>query len=264
MSILRFQTKKSAGDKITFVTAYDYPSACLVEASAVDAVLVGDSVAMVVHGHNSTIYATEAMMEMHTEAVARGLKKTFLVADMPFMSYRRSDRDALVMAEKLIRAGANAVKAEGADGNLVWMQHAVQSGIPVMGHLGLTPQHIHTLGGFRVQGRAQAAQEKLMKDALALQAAGCFALVLECVPSAVAEKVTQALDIPTIGIGAGPNTDGQVLVWHDMLGLQNEFKPTFLRQFAQLGDATVSALNTYAEAVLAKEYPAKEHCYGDQ
>ena len=263
MSIQRFQAKKSAGEKITFVTAYDFPSACLVEKSDVDAVLVGDSLAMVVHGHDSTIHATEAMMQMHTEAVARGLKKTFLVADTPFMSYRRSDRDALVVAEHLIRAGANAIKAEGADGNLNWMQHAVQSGIPVMGHLGLTPQHIHTLGGFKVQGRAQAAQEKLLQDALALQEAGCFSLVLECVPSAVAEKVTQALDIPTIGIGAGPDTDGQILVWHDMLGLQNEFKPTFLRQFAQLGDEAVSALNTYANAVTAKEYPAQEHCYGD-
>ena len=261
MSILRFQEKKKAGEKITFVTAYDYPSACLVETSNVDAVLVGDSVAMVVHGHSDTIQATPEMMVLHTQAVARGLKKTFLVADMPFMSYRTSNRDALLMAERLMRAGANAVKLEGADGNLEWARHAVQSGIPVMGHLGLTPQHVHQLGGFRVQARERSAQEKLLEDALALEDAGCFSLVLECVPSRVAAEITHALNIPTIGIGAGPDTDGQVLVWHDMLGLQTEFKPSFVRQFAQLSDSTVSALNTYARAVVDGEYPALVHCY---
>lgn len=263
MSLLRFQKKKIAGEKITFVTAYDYPSARLVEVSTVDAVLVGDSVAMVVHGHKDTLQATPEMMVMHTKAVARGLHKTFLLADMPFMSYRISDRDALVMAEKLMRAGANAIKCEGAEGNLKWIDHAVKSGIPVMGHLGLTPQHVHQLGGFRVQGKQHSAQEKLLEDALALEDAGCFGLVLECVPSRVAAEITSALNIPTIGIGAGPGTDGQILVWHDMLGIQNEFKPTFLRQFAQLGDLTVTALNEYAQAVVEGEYPALVHCYED-
>jgi 3-methyl-2-oxobutanoate hydroxymethyltransferase len=223
--------------------------------------LVGDTVAMVVHGHPDTIQATPDMMVLHTEAVARGLKKTFLVADMPFMSYRSCDRDALLMAERLMRAGANAVKFEGATGNLEWARRAVQSGIPAMGHLGLTPQHIHQLGGFRVQGRKQSAQEKLLEDALALEEAGCFSLVLECIPPRVASEITSALNIPTIGIGAGPHTDGQVLVWHDMLGLQTELKPSFVRQFAQLSETTVSALNTYAAAVVGGEYPALMHCY---
>jgi 3-methyl-2-oxobutanoate hydroxymethyltransferase len=263
MSILRFQKKKTSGEKITVVTAYDYPSACLAEKSDLDAVLVGDSLAMTVHGHSDTLQATPEMMILHTQAVARGLQKKFLVSDMPFMSYRTSDRDALVMAEKLMRAGANALKFEGAEGNLKWARHAVQSGIPLMGHLGLTPQHVHQLGGFRVQGRQQSAQEKLLEDALALESAGCFAVVLECVPSKVAAEITSALNIPTIGIGAGPGTNGQVLVWHDMLGIQNEFKPTFLRQFAQLGDSTVTALNDYAKAVVEGEYPALVHCYED-
>lgn len=264
MSILRFQKKKQAAEKITFVTAYDYPSARLAEESSVDAVLVGDSVAMVVHGHTDTLQATPEMMVMHTAAAARGLDKTFLVADLPFMSYRTSDRDALVMAEKLMRAGANAIKFEGSDGNINWVRHAVQSGIPCMGHLGLTPQHVHQLGGWKIQGRQQSGQEKLLQDALALEEAGCFAVVLECVPSRVAAEITSALNIPTIGIGAGPDTDGQVLVWHDMLGLQSEFKPTFLRQFAQLGESTVAALNDYAGAVVEGEYPALVHCYGDK
>lgn len=263
MSLLRFQKKKKAAEKITFITAYDYPSACLAEASTVDAVLVGDSVAMVVHGHDNTIQATEEMMVLHTQAVSRGLKKTFLVADMPFMSYRTSDKDALVAAEKLMRAGASAIKFEGADGNLGWVRHAVQSGIPAMGHLGLTPQHVHQLGGFRVQGRGQSAQDKLLQDALAMEEAGCFALVLECVPADIAAKVTKALQIPTIGIGAGPETDGQILVWHDMLGIQTAFKPGFLRQFAKLGELTVVSLDEYASAVVKGEYPAPEHCYGD-
>jgi 3-methyl-2-oxobutanoate hydroxymethyltransferase len=261
MSVLRFQKMKKTGDKITFVTAYDYPSACLVEKSVVDAVLVGDSLAMAVHGYSDTLQATLEMMVLHTQAVSRGLDKTFLVSDLPFMSYRTCDRDALLASEALMRAGAGAIKCEGADGNLPWIRHAVESGIPVMGHLGLTPQHVHQLGGFRVQGRQQAAQEKLLKDAQALEEAGCFALVLECVPANVAQIVTASLTIPTIGIGAGPDTDGQVLVWHDMLGIQNEFKPHFLRQFAELGDLTIKALNSYATAVVEKEYPSKMHCY---
>lgn len=261
MSIRRFQQKKQKQQKITLVTAYDYPSALLVEQSGLDAVLVGNSVAMVVHGHPDTTQATTDMLVLHTQAVARGLDKTFLIADMPFMSYRLSDRDALLTAERLMRAGAQAVKCEGADGNLTWIEHAVQSGIPVMGHLGLTPQHVNVLGGFRVQGRGERAQEKLLNDALALQEAGCFAVVLECVPRECAKLISEQLGIPTIGIGAGPDTDGQVLVWHDMLGLQTDFQPRFLRQFSELGVSTKQGLSAYRQAVEEGTYPAQEHCY---
>lgn len=262
MNILGFKKKKDAGEKIVMVTCYDAPSAAIVEKSKVDCILVGDSVSMVVHGFPNTTYATMDMMVMHVEAVARGNKTTFIIGDMPFLSNRISPQDTIQNAGRLIKAGAHAVKIEGADGNLDIIRHLVDSGIPVMGHLGLTPQSINQLGGNKVQARSEALAEKLLSDALALQHAGVFATVLECVPSAVAQNVTNQLNIPTIGIGAGPETDGQVLVWHDFLGFQNEFSPKFLKRFFDAESHLLQSINQYADEVVSKVFPSlDQHCY---
>lgn len=262
MNILGFKKKKDAGDKIVMVTCYDAPSAAIVEKSKVDCILVGDSVSMVVHGFPNTTYATMDMMAMHVEAVARGNKNTFIVGDMPFLSNRISHQETIQNAGRLIRAGAHAVKLEGASGNVEIIQHLVDSGIPVMGHLGLTPQSINQLGGNKVQARSDALAEKLLIDAIKLQKAGVFAIVLECVPSAVAEKVTKQLDVPTIGIGAGPETDGQVLVWHDFLGFQNDFSPKFLKRFFDAESHLLDSINQYADEVATKQFPNhQQHCY---
>ena len=189
--------------------------------------LVGDSVAMVVHGYPNTLAATTDMMVTHTEAVAKGIKTKFIVSDLPFLSYRKSRDVAYAAIERLMRAGAHAVKLEGANGNLELIRHVVESGVPVMGHIGLTPQSVHALSGHKVQGYEKQVADDLCAQAQALEQAGVFAIVLECVPWALAQRITQQLTIPTIGIGAGPHTDGQVLVWHDFLGIQNEFKPKF-------------------------------------
>lgn len=262
MNILNFKKKKLAGEKIVMVTCYDAPSAAIVEKSKVDCVLVGDSVAMVVHGHPNTTHATMDMMVLHTAAVARGNQSKFIVGDMPFLSYRVSMADTLLNAGRLIKAGAHSIKLEGAKGNLETITHLVDSGIPVMGHLGLTPQSIHQLGGNKVQAKTKDMAERLLIEALAVEKAGAFALVLECVPSQVAELVSQKLSIPTIGIGAGPKTDGQVLVWHDFLGLQNEFSPKFLKRYFNAEERFIGALNRYSTEVVDEAFPDLEHhCY---
>lgn len=265
MNIHDFQRKKLESSKIAMVTCYDYPSACTIAESAVDCVLVGDSVAMAVHGHDTTIMATIEMMVLHTQAVARGLGKQFLITDLPFLSHKLSRSETMHQVRQLFQAGAQAVKIEGATRDTCeTISYLVDAGIPVMGHIGLTIQFIHQLGGFKIQGKNKAQEEQLLQQARDLQAAGCFALVIECVPHHVAKLISSSLDIPTIGIGAGWHTDGQVLVWHDLLGLQMKFNPKFLKRFAKGHELFVNALNAYVQQVQQYDFPTLEHAFAGE
>jgi 3-methyl-2-oxobutanoate hydroxymethyltransferase len=251
-----FLQAKSESRKLSMVTCYDYTFAGLLSRSAIDGILVGDSAAMVVYGHPSTLSATVSLMRQLTEAVARGAGGKLVVTDMPFLSYRKGVAAALDSAHELMNAGAHAVKLEGVDGHEDVIQRLAQSGIPVMGHLGLQPQSVHTYGGFRIQGRSEAAAHTILRQAGALQELGAFAVVLECIPASLARDVTDALRVPTIGIGAGAGCDGQILVLHDLLGLNPDFKPKFVRKFAD-GDA----VGNYVEAVQTGVFPADEETY---
>lgn len=262
MKILDFKRKKQQQDKICMLTCYDYPSAVLISESKIDCVLVGDSVAMTVHGHPNTLQATLDMMVLHTSAVARGLSQQFIIADLPFLEHRISRAHTMTSARQLMQAGAHSIKIEGGDIDTCnTIEYLVQSGVPVMGHIGLTPQSIHQLGGHRVQGKTTSAQEQLIQQALQLEASGVFALVIECVPNELAKRLTQTLSIPTIGIGAGSHTDGQVLVWHDLLGLTPQFKPRFVKQFSDAKTIVIEAINAYAHEVKTLSFPALEHSY---
>lgn len=261
MNIQHFQALKQAGEKITMVTCYDYWSAKIIAQSNIDCILVGDSLAMVMHGHSTTIPATVALMATHVQAVVKGAVEKFIVADLPFLSYRKSLSDAMQAVEQLLQAGAHAVKLEGVDGNEQLITHLVESGVPVMGHIGLTPQAIHQLGGFHPQGKAAQAAARLQKQAATLAQCGCFAIVLECMPAALAETITATLTIPTIGIGAGMNVDGQVLVLHDLLGMNMGFKPKFLKTYLNGAELITSALNRYNQDVKQKTYPEQQHAY---
>jgi len=262
MKIQDFQKKKDSNKKISMVTCYDYTSAKIVHASDVDCVLVGDSVAMTMHGYTTTVPATVEMMVVHTQAVARAITRKFILGDLPFLSYRKDLNSNMDAVQLLMQSGAHAVKLEGAIGNIELIKHVVHSGVPVMGHIGLTPQSVHQLGGFKVQGKEDAAAQELLEQARRLEDAGCFSLVLECVPSALAKRVTDSLHIPTIGIGAGPYTSGQVLVFQDMLGMQNDFQPKFLKTYMNGFDAIKNALNDYHREVEAVAYPDEvTHCY---
>lgn len=262
MNILDFRIKKELNQKISMLTCYDYPSARTIAESSIDCVLVGDSVAMTIHGHESTVTATMDMMVLHTEAVARGLKKQFLVSDLPFLSYRISRAETVTNAKRLLQAGAHAVKLEGADDDACETIHYLTAcGLPVMGHIGLTPQSVHQLGGYRVQGREQEQAAQLQQQAERLEAAGCFALVVECIPSPLAKRITTALTIPVIGIGAGHETDGQILVWHDMLGLQTELTPRFVKRFIEGKALLLEAVNAYDTETKCARFPAKEHSF---
>ena len=253
---------KAARRPIVMVTAHDHPSARVADAAGVELVLVGDSAAMTVLGYDSTVPATMDEMLMLTRAARRGLGRPLLVADLPFGSYQPSDRDALLAATRFLKeAGADAVKLEGAGPALDRVRALTGAGIPVMGHLGLTPQSATALGGYKAQGRSAAAARALLDDALAIEAAGAFSLVLECVPSVVAAEITARLAIPTIGIGAGDACDGQVLVFHDLLGLGEGRTPRFVRRYAALGDEAVAAVRAFAEDVRARRFPAPEHTY---
>jgi 3-methyl-2-oxobutanoate hydroxymethyltransferase len=253
---------KRRGDKIAMVTAYDAPSGRLVDAAGVDVVLVGDSAAMVVLGHDSTVPATMDEMLILTRAVTRGARRPLVVADMPFGSFQVSDEAALENAIRFVKeAGADAVKLEGAGRMLPRVRALVDSGIPVMGHIGLTPQSATALGGFKAQGRTARAATQLYADALALEAAGCFSLVLEAVPAPVAARITEALTIPTIGIGAGVDCDGQVLVYHDMLGLYEGHAPRFVKAYADLAGETKRALEQYVTEVRSGAFPEERHTY---
>jgi 3-methyl-2-oxobutanoate hydroxymethyltransferase len=260
MNIHNFQKCKSK-QKITWLTCYDYPSACIINHTNIDCILIGDSVAMAVHGFADTTHATVDMITLHTQAVRRGTNK-FIVADMPFMSYRKSLDDTLTHVQRLVQAGANAVKLEGTHGSLDTITHIVHSGVPVVGHIGLTPQHVNTLGGYRVQGKTERAKAELLEQALQLQEAGCFMLVLELVPADIAEAITKQLTIPTIGIGAGPYTDGQVLVWHDMLGMQQNLDFKFLKKYLNGFEQCKQAIDDYDRDVKLQAFPDIQlHCY---
>lgn len=253
---------RSAGQKIVMVTAYDYTMARLMDQAGVDALLVGDSVGQVVAGYETTLPVTMEHMVYHTAAVRRGASRPLVIADLPFLSYQVSPEHALLNAGRLLKeGGADAVKLEGGREMAPTVRRLVEAGIPVVGHIGLTPQHVHRLGGYRVQGRSEADAERLLADAKALEEAGAACLVLELVPSEVARRVTEALSIPTVGIGAGPHCDGQVLVSYDMLGLNEDFKPRFLKRYAQLGRAVRDAVAAYAAEVRAGTFPGAEHSY---
>ncbi|MBI4460406.1 MAG: 3-methyl-2-oxobutanoate hydroxymethyltransferase [Acidobacteria bacterium] len=253
---------KERAEKIVTITAYDYPTACLVDEAGVDVVLVGDSLGMVVLGYETTLPVTLEEMIHHTRAVARGLKRALLAVDMPFMTYQTGPAEALRNAARLMQeAGAMAVKLEGGIEVCPQVQALVTAGIPVMGHLGLTPQSIHVFGGYKLQGRDEAAARKMLADAKALEAAGAFSVVLECIPEDLAAKITASLSIPTIGIGAGSHCDGQVLVLHDMLGIAGKVKPRFVKEYAQLGLAIRGAVEEYVSEVRTGKFPSPEHSF---
>jgi 3-methyl-2-oxobutanoate hydroxymethyltransferase len=253
---------KRRGERIAMVTAYDAPSARLADASGADIILVGDSAAMVMLGHESTVPATVEEMLVLTRAVTRGARRPLVVADLPFGSFQVSDTSALENAIRFVKeADAEAVKLEGAGPSVSRVRAIVGAGIPVMGHIGLTPQSATMLGGFKAQGRTADKAVRLYEDALALEEAGCFAIVLEAVPAAVATSITDALTIPTIGIGAGGGCDGQVLVWHDLLGLYEGHAPRFVKQYANLADEIGRALEAYVAEVRSGAFPAEQHTY---
>ncbi len=253
---------RKGGDALTMVTAYDFTMARLLDEGGVDMLLVGDSLGMVVQGLDTTIPVTLDEICYHTRAVARGAQFAHVVGDMPFMSFQVSAEKALESAGKLMKEGmAHSVKLEGGEDVAEHVHRIVRAGIPVMGHVGLTPQSVHAMGGFRVQGKGEEAADRIVRDALALQDAGAFAVVLEAMPPDAAERVTAALDVPTIGIGAGPHCDGQVLVCYDMLGMTSGRTPKFTKQFAAAGDAIRAATETYVKEVQGGAFPADEHCY---
>jgi 3-methyl-2-oxobutanoate hydroxymethyltransferase len=250
------------GERIVMVTAYDFPSGRLADAAGIDLILVGDSAAMTVLGHATTVPATMEEMLMLTRAVTRGAERALVIADMPFGSYQVSDEDALRNAVSFVKeAGADAVKLEGAGPSLARVAALVGAGIPVMGHIGLTPQSATMLGGFRAQGKTAVKARSLVEEAVALEAAGCFSLVLEAVPAPVAARITETLAIPTIGIGSGADCDGQVLVLHDLLGLYDRHSPRFAKRYAELGAEIQDALERFAGEVRSGAFPAEEHTY---
>ncbi len=263
MSVPQIRVHKADGANtpIAMVTAYDAPGARMADAAGVDIILVGDSLAMVVLGYDDTLSVTTDDMSYHTKAVARTEPSALIVTDMPWMSYHTGVRDAVNNAAMLIRAGAGAVKLEGGANRVEVIKALIDAEIPVMGHLGLTPQSVHAFGGFSVQAKTIEAAKKLLDDALAIEDAGVFSIVLEAVPDVVAAKATELLNIPTIGIGAGPNCDGQVLVFHDLLGLTFGHRPKFVRRYGALGELGIKALESYVHDVKMKTFPAANEGY---
>lgn len=253
---------KNSGHKISMLTAYDYTTARLLDEAGVNTILVGDSLGNVILGYEDTISVTVEDMIHHSAAVARGAKNALVVTDLPFMSYQTSVYDAVVNAGRLMKEGrAGAVKLEGGKEVCPQIKAIVSAGIPVVAHLGLTPQSINAFGGFKVQGKTETAAKKLIEDAKAVEEAGAFLLVLECVPAKLAKLVTESINIPTIGIGAGAGCDGQVLVIYDMLGMFSDFKPKFVKHFANAGDVIREAVKTYIAEINDGTFPAEEHCY---
>ncbi len=262
LTIRHIVRKKAAGEKIAMVTAYDATFARLLDEAGADMILVGDSLGMVVQGHDTTLPVTVEHMLYHTQAVVRGSQQALVVADMPFMSYQASVEEGLRNAGRLLaEGGAQAVKVEGGQRCVPIVNAMVDAGIPAMGHLGLTPQSVNVFGGFRVQGREEEAAERLVADALALQEAGAFGLVLEMMPAALAAQVTEALDIPTIGIGAGAGCDGQVLVCYDYLGMDERFTPRFVRRYRELAGDIRAATAEYVADVRSGAFPTKDHSF---
>jgi len=257
MTVPEFRQARAAGRKLAVVTAYDFTAAIIADAAAVDCILVGDSLGMVVQGHATSLPVTLAEMVYHTRMVARGSKRALIVADLPFGSYQESPARAVRSAVKLLKAGAGAVKLEGGVRMAEAIAACTRADIPVMAHIGLTPQSVYRMGGFKVQRDADA----LLEDALAVERAGAFSVVVEGVPAELGAKLTKAVTIPTIGIGAGPDCDGQVLVWHDLLGLYDGLRPKFVKRYAELGALAKAALEEYCREVRAGSFPAAEHSF---
>ncbi len=256
-----FLYAKAAARRLSMVTCYDYTFARLLSETAIDGILVGDSAVMVMYGHPSTLSATVDLMRLHTEAVARGAPGKFLVADLPFLSYRKGIPAALDAAQALLGAGAHALKLEGVDGHEDVIRRMTESGIPVMGHLGLQPQSVRSYGGFKIQGRGEEAGREILRQALALEELGAFAVVLECIPAPLAREVTAALRIPTIGIGAGADCDGQILVLQDLLGMNRDFRPRFVRSFWDGAGSIHDAIGRFDAAIKSGAFPAGEESY---
>ena len=255
VTVPEFRAARGQNRKLAVVTAYDYTAAVLADSAGVDAILVGDSLGMVVQGHSTSLPVSLAEIAYHVRCVARGVKRGLIVADLPFGSYQESPAQAVRSAVKLVKAGAQAVKLEGGERMIDAIAAVVRADIPVMGHVGLTPQSVHRMGGFKVQRDAEA----LVADARAVEAAGAFSMVVEGVPTELGTQVTKAVSVPTIGIGAGPGCDGQVLVWHDLLGLYDGLRPKFVKRYAELGVATKEALTAYCTEVRNGTFPAAEH-----
>jgi 3-methyl-2-oxobutanoate hydroxymethyltransferase len=255
-----FKQAKEKNERLTMLTAYDYSTAKLIDSSGINGILVGDSLGMVCLGYEDTLSVTMEDMIHHTKAVARGVKNSLIVADMPFMSYQTSVYDAVVNAGRLIKEGrAHSVKLEGGLEVCDKIEAITKASIPVMAHIGLTPQSVNSIGGFKVQGKDEEAAKALIEAAIAIEKAGAFAIVLECVPSKLAKIITEKVSIPTIGIGAGADCDGQILVYQDMLGMFNDFTPKFVKKYENLGEKMTSAFNKYIEEVRDGIFPSEEH-----
>lgn len=261
LTVPDFKTRKKDGQKLVMMTCYDTSFARILNDTEIDLLLVGDSSAMTMHGYDSTVHADTAMIALHTRSVAVGAPDKFLVADLPFLSVRKGLETAMTHVETLIKAGAHAVKLEGLKGNEQFVSHVIESGIPVMGHLGLTPQFVNAFGGMKVQGKSAEDQDRMLQEALQFEKLGAFSLVLECVPESVATQIARALTIPVIGIGAGPHVDGQVLVLQDLLGFNPGFKPKFLRRYLNGFELFQGAFNRFASDVRAGSYPNREETY---
>ena len=256
---------KSLAEKIVMVTAYDYPTACLVDEAGVDVVLVGDSLGMVVLGYNTTLPVTLDDMVHHAKAVVRGVKRALVAVDMPFLTYQAGTGDALRNAGRILQeTGAAAVKLEGGVDICPQVRALVSAGIPVIGHLGLTPQSVHAFGGYKPQGRDEEAAQRILSDAQALEHSGAFSIVLECIPEDLAEKITATISIPTVGIGAGVHCDGQVLVLHDLLGIAGNVQPRFVKQYARVGKVIREAVEEYSREVRGAKFPGPEHSFSSE
>ena len=253
--------KKARAEKIVMIAAYDYPTAVLADEAGVDSVLVGDSLGMVVLGYETTLPVTLDDMIHHTRAVVRGAQRALVAVDLPFLTYQTGPADAVRNAGRLLQEGASAVKLEGGVDICPQVRALVSAGIPVIGHLGLTPQSIHVFGGYKLQGRDEESAQRILSDAQALEHSGAFAIVLECIPEDLAARITASLSIPTIGIGAGVHCDGQVLVLHDLLGIAGKVKPRFVKQYARLGNVIREAMEQYAREVREGKFPGPEHSF---
>lgn len=260
-TINEFKISKENNKPISLVTCYDYWSALIINDTDIDAVLVGDSVAMIMHGFDTTVNAEVEMMSYHLAAVKRGLVEKLLIADMPFLAHRKGDQFAIEVVDKFIKLGANAVKIEGAGSNVKIIKHIVDSGIPVIGHIGLTPQSVNSIGGYVLQGKNEETANQLINDAKALENAGCFSIVLELIPAQLAKEITESISIPTIGIGAGIYTSGQILVLQDLLGLTKSFNPKFLRKYLNGFELIKDAINNYNKDVKGNLFPNEKESY---
>ncbi len=261
-TVLTFKQAKEQGNKLSMLTAYDYSMAKIIDESGINGILIGDSLGMVVKGEEDTLAVTVEEIIYHTKAVKRGAKNALIVSDMPFLSYHVSTEQAVLNAGRLVKeGGANAVKIEGGANVLPQIKAIVEAQIPVMGHLGLTPQSVNAFGGFKVQGKSEEAAKKLIEDAIALEKAGVFAITLEGIPEKVAEIITKSVSIPTIGIGAGKYCDGQILVYQDMLGMFNDFVPKFVKQYANIGGVMKEAIKSYIDEVKEGKFPEDKHTF---